>query len=80
MEKNLSQVYSIDKGKSKSVIVDEISIEDSKSEYAYKSANKEKSAKKEAEYEERLVTDITVFKQMNYFNIFKSDKKYIEQD
>ena len=62
MKKNLSQVYSIDKGKSKSVIVDEISIEDSKSEYAYKSANKEKSAKKEAEYEERLVTDITVFK------------------
>ena len=48
---NLSQVCSTDKEKSKSIIVDEISTEESESECVHKDINKEKDAKNEADHE-----------------------------
>ena len=60
-------------GKSKSVIVDERSTEESESESVHKSinTNKEKYAIDETEHEEPLVKDNPVIDEPIYFNLFK---------
>ena len=52
MGKNLFPVYSTDEDKSKGIIVNESSTEESESECVHKKTNKEKYAKNLAEYEE----------------------------
>ena len=61
----------MDKEKSKSVIVDEISTEEIKSECVHKNINKEKDANNEKDYEEPSVTYDPVVKKPSYFNTFK---------
>ena len=65
------QVYSTDEGESESVIVNESSTEDSKSEIVHKSinTNKEKYAIDETEDEEPLVTDNPVINELSYSNL-----------
>ena len=70
MGKTLLQVCSSDEDESKSIIVDESSMEESESECVHKNTNKEKDAKNEADYDEPLVTYDPVDKDTSYFNIF----------
>ena len=71
VEETLLQVCSTDKDKSKSIIVDAISMEESESECVHKNINKEKDANIDADYEESTVTDYPVFKEPSYFNMFE---------
>ena len=61
-------------GKSKSVIVDESSTEESKSECVRKKINKEKDANNETEHEEPLVANNPVVKELSYFNLLECGK------
>ena len=79
MNKNLSQVYSTYEYKSKIIIVDESSMEESESECVYKIVNKEKDAKNEADHEEPTVTDVPFVKEPGYFNIFKFGKNILKK-
>ena len=76
MDKTLSQIYSTNKSKSESVIVDASSTEESGSESFHKiiNTNKEKDAIDEAEHEETLVTDNPVINGRRYFNVLKCGK------
>ena len=76
MDKNLLKVYSTDKRKSESVIFDEISMEESKSESVHKSisTNKEKNEINETEDEEPLVTYNTFINEPSYLNLFGCGK------
>ena len=68
--KTLLQVYSMDRNKSKGIIVDESSTEESELECVHINVNKEKDANNEAEYEEYSFTDEVP----SYFKIFKYGK------
>ena len=66
---------------SKSVIVHEISTEESKSESIHKSinTNKKKGAIDETEDEEPLVTDNPVINDPSYFNLFECGKNFLNK-
>ena len=61
----------------KIIIVNEISTEESESEFFHKNINKERYAKNEAENEEPTVTDDPVVKEPIYFNIFERGKNLL---
>ena len=65
VDKKISQFYYTDEEKSKGIIFDENSTEESKSECIDKNVNKEKYTNNEAEYEEPSVTHEVP----SYFNI-----------
>ena len=52
-------------------------MEESESECAHQSVNKEKYANNEAEYEEPTVTDDPVVKETRYFNIFECTRNIL---
>ena len=79
MDKNSSQVCSTDEDKSKSIIVDEISTEEIKSECVQKSVDKEKDANNEARHEEPSITYNSVVKDPRYFNIFKCGQNLLNK-
>ena len=70
------QVYSTDKSESESVIFDESSTEESKSESVHKNinTNKETYVIDETEDEEPSVIDNPVINETSYFNLFKCGK------
>ena len=78
--KTLSQVCSTDENELKSIISDESSTEESKTECVQRNINKEKDAKNEAEHDEPTVTDDPIFvKDPIYFNIFESGKNILNR-
>ena len=76
-DKNLPQVYYTDKSESESVIINESSTEDSKSESVHKSinTNKGKDAINKTEDEKQSVPYNPVINEPRYFNLFKFGKK-----
>ena len=67
MGKNSLQVCSTNKYESKSIIIDESSMEESESECTHKTINKEKYANNEEEYEEPAVMYDPVVKELSCF-------------
>ena len=61
IDETLLHVCSTDKEREKGMIINEISTEESESEWVHKSINKEKDANNEAEYEKPSVTYDPVF-------------------
>ena len=74
MDETLSHIYSTDEEKSKVIIVDESSMEESKDEYIHKNIHKEKDGNNEADYEEPTIKYDKIFKEPRYFNVFKCGK------
>ena len=64
-------------GKSKSVIVDESSTEESESECVRKNINKEKDANNETEHEEPFVANNPVVKELSYFKLLECGKNIL---
>ena len=71
MEETLSQVYSTNEEKSKIIILEESSTEESESVCSHENINREKDTKNDSENEEPTVTYYPiVVKELIYFNIF----------
>ena len=81
VDRDLSQVYSMDESESENVIVDKSSTEESESESVQKiiTTNKEKNTIDETQDEEPSVRDNSVINELRYFNLLECGKKYIEQ-
>ena len=79
--KTLLKVCSTDKSKSQTVIGDESSTEDRKSESVHKSINKneEKYTIDETENKETSVTDNSVINRTICFNLFKCGKIFLNR-
>ena len=73
------QVCSTDEVKSKIVIVDESSTEESESEIVHKIINEEKNAIDETKHEETSVIDNPFVKEVRYFNLFKCGKNILNR-
>ena len=68
----------MDKGELESIITDEVSREESESEFSHKSIKK-KDAKNETDHEEPLVMDNPFVKDPRYFNIFECGKNLLNR-
>ena len=69
----------MDEDKSKSIIIDEIYMEEREWECIHKIIKKEKYANNEAEHEEPTVTNDPVVKQEEYFDIFKCGENILNK-
>ena len=81
VEKNLLQVCYTDNIKPESVIFDESSTEESKSETFHKSinTNKEKYAIDETDHEEHSIADNPVINKKSYLNLFECGKNLLNR-
>ena len=75
VDKNLSQICSMDKDESRGIIVNECYTKEEETEFIHNNINKQKYAKNEAEYEESSVTNEVP----RYFNIFECGRNILNR-